>query len=853
MKKNLIFLFKVKWIRILSSQVLLMLLMTGMAFAQENPVSENSAAREWAIKIGWLQGIRKVELIRNDVISVTLDAGITGAIIHPTPAYQSKNKDVIDACGYSTDFVKPSAFTITSATDANYKAETNPAEVSMNSLPLKNKAGGGKINGTDAPACSWTIFYTPLYQYEYYLFLPKPLKSGASYKISVNTTKPKAQGVLYDSPFIYNESTTATKVIKINQVAFSPVAKKQYAYLGWWAAGKGPVDYSSLGKFSVVNEATGATTLNGAIMLRAVPEETMVKLTGEKVYEMDISGLKPGKYHIYIPGFARSETFAIGGNNVYALYYYTMRSVFLQRCGQEFGPPYTWAVRPACHTKFWEAGFPVQGAEFLDSENAKVLKNCPPAANMPQKSFIGGIHDAADYDVQCGHIGNINDLMLAYELYPEVLKDGDLDIPESGNGIPDVLDNVEWLLRFFMLNQYPDGAIPASKPNMSDGLTQWRDKDPGFKGKGYNDLICADKAPPFGIVPPSGNSTTLFAVSAARFSRLVRPFNAAMADRYLASARKAFGYAISHTPIETYNAYTTGRYPLQKPDGDQPWKAGSLINHDGMKGWVAAELMRATGDKALNHYISEALTAGRGMWGPLEDIRWAYLNVDPAVADPTLQASCRQDFLKSADNCVQRCNEDVNRTGFGNGGSIGWGAGNPVQYFMILMSAYGVTKDQKYLDAASFNADYLLGTMPISWCWLTHMGYRSPQNPWMSYYLWDKYTPGDDMSNFGAPMAGYNIYGLGWSWGDWFDKDARKPVRRYWNDFTIGFGGAAWCQSSEFTPNMLTGAACGFACLYAEAVRQGLTAKVKIDPLSKAVINAANPAGGGALGKSTPH
>ena len=839
---------------VLLAAALLLAVLGGVACstARADAVSENTAAREWAIKIGWLQGIRKVELIRNDLLSVTLDAGITGAIVHPTPEYQGKSQDVIAACGYATDFVKPAAFTITSATDANYQAGTSPADVSMNSLPLKNKSGGGKINGVAAPGCAWTIFYTPLYQYEYYLFLPKPLKSGASYKISVNTTKPKTPGVRYDSVFAYDESTTASKVIKINQVAFSPVAKTRYAYLGWWAAGKGPVDYSSLSKFSVVNEATGAAALTGAIALRAVPEETMVKLTGEKVYEMDISALRPGTYHICIPGFARSETFAIGGNNVYALYYYTMRSVFLQRCGQEFGPPYTWAVRPACHTKFWEAGFPVQDAEFLNSENEKVLKKCPPAANMPQKSFIGGIHDAADYDIQCGHMGNINDLMLAYELYPEVLKDGDLDIPESGNGIPDVLDNVEWLLRFFMLNQYPDGAIPASKPNMSDGLTQWRAKDPSFTGKGYNDLICDGKAPPFGVVPPCDNSTTLFAASAARFSRLVRPFNAAMADRYLASAKKAFEYAISHTPMETYNAYTTERYPLHKPENDKPWVAGSPANHTGMKGWVAAEMMRATGDKSYNHYIDEALTVGRGMWGPLREIRWAYLNLDPAVADPALQAKCRKDYLSKADELVSATSKDVNRTGYGNGESVGWGAGNPVGYFMTLVSAYGLTKDQKYLDAASFNADYLLGEMPISWCWLTHMGYRSPQNPWMSYYLWDKYTPGDDFSNFGAPMAGYNIYGLGWSWGDWFDKGAKRPVRRYWNDFTIGFGGAAWCQSSEFTPNTLTGAACGYACLYAEAVRQGLATKVKMDPLSKAVINAANPAGGGAAVTTAP-
>ena len=38
--------------------------------------------------------------------------------------------------------------------------------------------------------------------------------------------------------------------------------------------------------------------------------------------------------------------------------------------------------------------------------------------------------------------------MLAYEMAPRNFTDGELSIPESGNGVPDILDEAAWLPRF---------------------------------------------------------------------------------------------------------------------------------------------------------------------------------------------------------------------------------------------------------------------------------------------------------------------------------------------------------------------------------------------------------------------
>ena len=83
-------------------------------------------------------------------------------------------------------------------------------------------------------------------------------------------------------------------------------------------------------------------------------------------------------------------------------------------------------------------------------------------------SFQGGYHDAADFDTFAYHLPATAQVLTAYELYPAAFGDGDLDLPESGNGVPDVLDEAEWGLSFYIDHQYPNGAIPLGRVNHCD-------------------------------------------------------------------------------------------------------------------------------------------------------------------------------------------------------------------------------------------------------------------------------------------------------------------------------------------------------------------------------------------------
>src|SRR5205814_153778 len=78
----------------------------------------------------------------------------------------------------------------------------------------------------------------------------------------------------------------------------------------------------------------------------------------------------------------------------------------------------------------------------------------------------GWYQDAGDWDSYYSHLRVAQELLLVYQMAPRNFVDGDLNIPESGNGVPDILDEAAWLPRFchrlrreLMEKHYGSGGI----------------------------------------------------------------------------------------------------------------------------------------------------------------------------------------------------------------------------------------------------------------------------------------------------------------------------------------------------------------------------------------------------------
>ena len=680
---------------------------------------ERARVFEAAEKAGHFQGIRSVTPVRPDLLAVTVDA----AMGESGPGL---NNDLM------AKLQVPESFSLQSGGGKVF----HPEKVGRQSVEL------WKGNVDSFPE-------VVLYTHTFYLKLAQPLKSGETCTVTV----PAIPGRFTNKMEVTcTPEKTITPAIKVNQVAYSSLANERYAYLGWWAGDLGTVDFSDMTKFEVVDEASGKAVLSGDIMLRSEADPT----SGEKVSEMKIDQLPPGKYHIRIPGFARSDSFGVGlADGIKDLYYHTMRAFFHQRAGVELKAANTEFPRPVTHGATYESGFGVDNPNYVPKPGEK------------SRAFSGGYFDAGDDDTFTYHLRATGQSLLIYEAFPEIFKDKDLHLPESGNKIPDILDEALWGLSFYQDNQRPDGAIYLGQGNDQDYIREIQ----GKKGK----------RPAFGLLEPRNNSATEYAAVAAQTARLLRPFDAAKADKLVASAKAAYAWARAN--------------PDQGLSPDEEKRSGNKL----MEAYAAAELFNTTGDAAYNQdfialYKDGALKAHWSFaWLP-NLVRWAYVNSKQPGVDEAIRGEMTSAIKLDADNAATGTRAASYRNGSRVGTAQGWGSfnGGGHQAFGSVL-AYLLTKDVKYLTTASLNADFQLGANPLSKGFITGLGARHPIQPQLNPLLYS----GPEKTGKTAP--GITVYGLAGQPKDGFVNNAKwypdkTPPGRHYVD--QGSGSEA---SSEFT------------------------------------------------------
>jgi len=681
---------------------------------------ERARIFEAAEKAGHFQGIRSVVPIRPDLLAVTVD----GAIAETGPGLNSEAMLALQ---------KPEAFSLQSGTGKVF----HPEKVGRQSVELWK----GNIS---------TFPEVVLYSHTFYLKLPQPLKPGETVSVTVPAIPERFTRKM---EVAFAPEKVVTPAIKVNQVAYSALSSERYAYLGWWAGDLGTVDFADMTTFEVVDEATGKVAMSGDIVARASADPT----SGENVAEMNIAQLPAGKYHIRIPGFARSNSFGVGlGNGIKDLYYHTMRAFFHQRAGTELKPEHTDFPRPVTHAAIYESGFGVDNPGYLPQPGEK------------SRSFSGGYFDAGDDDTFTYHLRATAQSLLISEAFPDAFKDGDLKLPESGNKIPDILDEALWGLSFYLDNQRPDGAIYLGQGNDQDYIREVQ----GKKGK----------RPAFGLLDPRNASATEYAAVAAQTARLVRPFDAAKADQLTASAKAAYAWAKAN--------------PDQGLSPDDEKRQGVKL----LEAYAAAELFNTTGDAVYNQdfvslYKEGALKAHWSFaWLP-GLVRWSYVSSKQPGVDETIRAEMVASIKEGAEHSARQTREAPYRNGSRAGIANGWGTfnGGGHQAFGSIL-AYLLTKDPKYLATASLNADFQLGANPLSKGFITGLGARHPIQPQLNPLLYS----GPEKTGRTAP--GITVYGLAGQPKEgaianprWYPSAGIPPGRHYVDQ------GSGSESSSEFT------------------------------------------------------
>ena len=225
---------------------------------------------------------------------------------------------------------------------------------------------------------------------------------------------------------------------------------------GVFALGYGPLRLPDPPPMVSINDIeTGETVLSAPLILRAANW----RLSGEDLYAFDFSSLsKPGTYQACVPGIGVSDPFVIGSEVLNHAAYTAARGLYYQRSGVDLTAPYAEDrfTRPKGHE------YDPDGRK-IDALFHGSLPNTPLHTDEMPGEMIdarGGWHDAGDYGKYMPTAAAaLWFLFTAYDIDPAKFADGALNIPESGNGVPDLLDEARWEVDWIARIQAADGAV----------------------------------------------------------------------------------------------------------------------------------------------------------------------------------------------------------------------------------------------------------------------------------------------------------------------------------------------------------------------------------------------------------
>ncbi|GAB4452527.1 MAG: glycoside hydrolase family 9 protein [Armatimonadaceae bacterium] len=423
--------------------------------------------------------------------------------------------------------------------------------------------------------------------------------------------------------------------------------------------------------------------------------------SGDTIQTVDFSALKtPGTYYLDVPGVGASYDFQIGSEIFARPFRLAMRSFTGQRCGTKvsLAPDFSEYQYEACH---------LDPAQFHSS-----------SGKTGTTDSSGGWHDAGDYGKYIVNSGiTTGTLLWAYELNPEKLRSLNLDLPESGGKIPDMLAEIKWNIDWMLKMQDADGGVWHKATTAGF---------PGFvmpKDDTGTVLVIGTESAPHKVT----TATADFAAVCAIAARVYRPFDAAYADRCLAAAEKAWDW-LEKTPDNNFTnnpkGISTGGYGDGNPADERLW--------------AAAELFRTTGKDEYNRYFlnrytkwNPTLQADRAQgWPEVANMAmYTYALSTQPKTDKAAVQKIKQDAVTAADGIVAKVRQNGYRQPL-RSNEYYWGSNSvAANYAMMLWLANRFTPKPDYVHAAQDTLHYLLGRNTFNTSYVTQVGTKWAMNP----------------------------------------------------------------------------------------------------------------------------
>ena len=467
----------------------------------------------------------------------------------------------------------------------------------------------------------------------------------------------------------------------------------QVGYLPQWQKTAFLVNSKNLTSVQLINYDTKKLVTTLTLGQKSKDEETRDVLS-----QVDFTDLtKPGKYYLKQDKL-KSVPFEIGSDIYQEPLVSLLRSYYIQRCGVEIDDPVTGISHAPCHVL---DGLVAHGDKYHNRHE--------------EIEAVGGWHNGESYSNYVATTTvTIARLLNLYEKHPDLFPDDQLNIPESGNGVSDLLDEMKFGLDWLLKMQREDGAVyrKIAGQTWPIGLFPEQDLLPRYI---------------YGISTPE---TAKFAATMAMAGRNYQPIDAQAADRYLSAANSAWKYLQGQPEmkINLEDGDDTGSLPYMASEYNPE---ASLKTDVDDRLWAAVELYIATGKQDFSQYFAANLDRAEydGIFGwknPLSLALTDYLEQSSQPSSEELTAQIKTKIQQQADIILNRVKQSSYN--IANDRFIAGSNRMTIEEGITLVYAYQLTNNKAYLTAAVDQLDYILGRNHFNQSFVTGIGTNTVQH-----------------------------------------------------------------------------------------------------------------------------
>ena len=459
--------------------------------------------------------------------------------------------------------------------------------------------------------------------------------------------------------------------IRLNQVGYYPSSVKR------------AIVVNSVSNTFELQDTTGEKVFEGKLEIGGTWDKS-----GEQVKIADFSAFaKAGCFVLFVPDKGISFRFLIKPGVYLEALKSALKSYYYQRCSMPLEAKYAGIYARA-------AGHPDTLCYFHPSTGH----------NSGTKPSPKGWYDAGDYNKYIVNTGvTLGMLFDLAELFPNAVPDGFTGIPESGNGVGDLLDELRYELDWVLTMQDKDGGVFNKLTNL-----------------GFDAFEMPEKATEKRFFV--GKSTTAaldFAANTAQASRVFKSTDKEYAQKLLSASESAFEWAVKHPAIvfENPKDVSTGAY-------------GSKEFRDEFF-WAASELYVSTGDKK---FLAEAkkyqqplkFPVGENWRQYLRNLGYFRLADDGSPLSSSEKETYRKAITTEADTLIQKMSKIPYHIPVND---FQWGSNSDfLDASMLFCMAWKLSNDRKYFDAVIETTDYIFGKNATGYCFITGLGSKSPMH-----------------------------------------------------------------------------------------------------------------------------